>query len=71
MIKALLQMNVEIERLISAEVNSAPGGGIFMHDDWSKYSEHYSGLFTLFNRKVKKNIGRVASGILKETTETK
>ena len=42
-----------------------------MHDGWSKLSEHYSGLFALFNRKVKKNIGRVASGMLKETRETK
>ena len=54
LIKVLLQMTVEIEGLISAEINSAPGGGIIMHDGWSKFSEHYSGLFASFNRKVKK-----------------
>ena len=71
LIKVLLQMTVDIEGLISAEMNSAPGGRIIMHDGWSKILEHYSELFALFNRKVKKNIRRVASGMLKETTETK
>ena len=42
-----------------------------MHNAWSKSSKHYSGLFSSFNREVKNIIGRVASGILKETTETK
>ena len=71
LIKVLLQMTVEIEVLISAETNSAPGGGIIMHNCWSKFSKQYSGLFASFNRKVKKNIGRVASGMLKKPTETK
>ena len=71
LIKVLLQMTVNIEGLISAEMNSAPGGGLIMHNGWSKFSEHYSGLFASFNGKVKKNIGRVASGMLKETTEKK
>ena len=66
-----MQMTVEFERIISAEMKSAPGRGIMMYDGWSKFSEHYSGLFALFIQKVKKNIGRVASGMLKETTETK
>ena len=64
-------MTVDIEGLISAEMNSAPGGGIIMHDGWSKFSEDYSGLFVSFHQKVKNNIGRVASGMLKETTEAK
>ena len=71
LIKVLLQMTVKIEGLISAEMNSAPSGRIIMHNGWSKFTEHYSGLFDSFNRKVKKNIGIVASGMLKETTETK
>ena len=42
-----------------------------MHDSWYKSPQHCSGLYASFNQKVKKNIGRVASEILKETTETK
>ena len=45
MIKLLLQMTIDIEALISAEMNYAPGGVIIMHDGWSKFPEHYSGLF--------------------------
>ena len=65
LIKVLFQVTVEIEGLISAEINSAPGRGIIMHDGWSKFSEHYYGLFASFNRKAKNNIGRVASRMLK------
>ena len=49
LIKVLFHITVEVEGLISAEMNSAPGGGIIMHDGWSKFSKHYSGLFASFN----------------------
>ena len=66
LVKVLLQMTVNIEGLISAEMNSAPGRGIIMHDSWSKFSEHYSGLFALFNQKLKSILEELLPEFLKK-----
>ncbi len=61
-IKTVRKVILAMKRLVIDEIAKDmkdAGFGTIMHDGWTKFSQHYVGLFAYFNKKIKRKFGSV------------